>query len=84
MIKKDYKEFILKKYGQNIELKGIISQTLNTFCIRGFEKIDILGISSSADVLDQELKTNGSPKTNKGQKFKKPMNTLWVMEFLKK
>jgi hypothetical protein len=65
--KKDYKEFILKKYGQNIELKGIISQTLNTFCIRGFEKIDILGISSSADVLDQELKPMGVQRPIKGK-----------------
>ena len=58
---------MLKKYGKEIKLKGVISQTLNTFCIRGYDTMDRLGVSSSADVLDQERKPMGVQRPIKGK-----------------
>lgn len=65
--KKGFKESLLIKYGTEIKLKGVISQTLNTFCIRGYDTMDRLAVSSSADVLDQELKPMGVQRPIKGK-----------------
>ena len=65
--KKGFKDSLLKKYGKEIKLKGVISQTLNTFCIRGYDTMDRLGVSSSADVLDQERKPMGVQRPIKGK-----------------
>mgnify|MGYP001200527604 CR=1 FL=1 len=65
--KKGFQDYLLKKYGEEIVLKGTVSQTLNTFCIRGYDKMDRLGVSSSADVLDQERKPMGVQRPIKGK-----------------
>jgi hypothetical protein len=71
---KEFKDFLLERYGKDISIEGVVSQTLNTYSIRGFASIDKLSVISSADVNDDAKNPEGTQRPLKMPRVKAAWN----------